>query len=485
MCAHFIHAQSTLYRTPSAPADSANSADSANFSSLPTTTTNDQLLLYLVQKQGRELHEAEQAAYLKRLETDTTTAFPFHVGFGDSIRIAAYADSMWQSNPMLMPLLYEPLYDDDELQMPAMQPAGVCDNMSYNSRPNSFSPLSTLPDLPIVRAGRTKDSQLSTKRYIATYHPELFAGVYQPDMLSDLRQGLLEAEPVPIRHIKALVPDPEEDKLDRIRAIRQRYSYWYKEATVMLQLSQNYVTRNWYQGGNSNFAVLGILQGKIIYNNRRNITWENTGEWRFGFNTVSADTLRKINTNDDVFKLYSKFGLKIVEKLSFSVSADFQTHFFHTWKENTETLKTGPFTPARLNLSVGLDYKPVKDLSLLFSPLTYRMVGVADTVHVKQTTFSVPAGQKVLNEAGSSFRAEWVYKPFREVNIDTKFYLYTNYSRVEIDLEIAADFIINRFLSARVLLHPRYDNTVILPDDERAKLQFKEFISVGFSHKFR
>ncbi len=451
--------------------------------------------MMLVEQQGKQLHEHTEAEFRERLLRDTTTAFPFHIGFRDSLYIAHFVDSMWQANPMLMPLYYIPIEDDDALTMPDVPHVGFAGN-SFDSasplldtRPLSLNTDTSNPhQYRLHGVGYGNDVNISSNQqtlcYISTYHPSLYKGIYQPDILIELKQQEIETT-IPVTHIKSLVSDPQEDQLDRLRAIRWRYTYWYKEATTMLQLSQNYVTQNWYQGGNANFAVLSIVQGKLIYNNRKNITWENSLEWRFGFNTVSADTLRKINTNDDIFKLYSKFGVKIVNKLDGTISAEFQTHFFNTWKENTKELKTGPFTPARLNVSLGLDYKPVRGLSLLFSPLTYRMVGVADTTHVSQTAFSVPAGQKILNEAGSSFRVEWLFKPVREISLDTKFYLYTNYSRVEIDLEIAADFLITRFLSARILLHPRYDNTVILPDDERAKIQFKEFISVGFSHKFR
>ena len=56
---------------------------------------------------------------------------------------------------------------------------------------------------------------------------------------------------------------------------------------------------------------------------------------------------------------------------------------------------------------------------------------------------------------------------------------------MELDLEVNCDFIINRFFSARVMLHPRYDNTVIYTGDEKAKMQFRELLSIGFAHKFR
>ena len=56
---------------------------------------------------------------------------------------------------------------------------------------------------------------------------------------------------------------------------------------------------------------------------------------------------------------------------------------------------------------------------------------------------------------------------------------------METELELDVDFIINRYLSAKLMLHPRYDSTVELADGQRNKLQFKELISIGFSHTFR
>jgi hypothetical protein len=70
------------------------------------------------------------------------------------------------------------------------------------------------------------------------------------------------------------------------------------------------------------------------------------------------------------------------------------------------------------------------------------------------------------------------------VELEGKFFTYTNYRDIEIDLELNCDFIINRFLSARLQLHPRYDTSVIMEGDEHAKIQFRELLSIGFAHKF-
>lgn len=283
---------------------------------------------------------------------------------------------------------------------------------------------------------------------------------------------------------KSLVKDAEEDRRDVLRAIRDMKTPWRKEATLMLQITQNYVTRNWYQGGSSSFAGLGIAKGQINYITDR-FTWENTSEWRIGGSTVSADSLHKVNTTDDLFRVYSKANLKVVPKLFASFSVELETRLLPTYKSNSMQLKSAPFSPLRFNAAIGLDYKPVKNLSISVSPLSYKVIHVSDTARVTVTDYGLEPGQKTQHNIGSSVRIEYLWKPVREVSIESKFYMYTNYRHVELDLEVNCDFIINRFMSARLMLHPRYDTSVIMEGDTHAKPQFRELLSIGFAHKFR
>ena len=307
------------------------------------------------------------------------------------------------------------------------------------------------------------------------------------DSLRALNASLMEqkVEQIPTINIeKSWVRDAEEDRNDVLQAIREMRSHWRREATLMAQITQNYVTPNWYQGGSSSFAGLGIAKGQISYITDR-FTWENTGEWRIGGSTVSADSLHKVNTTDDLFRVYSKANLRVVPKVFASISAEFETRLLPTYKSNSMELKSAPFAPLRFNAAFGIDYKPVKNLSISVSPISYKVIHMADTVRVNPTDYGLEKGQKTQHNIGSSVRVEYVWKPVREVVLETKFYLYTNYRNVEIDLEANCDFIINRFLSARLMLHPRYDSSVIMDGDDHAKMQFRELLSIGFAHKFR
>ena len=137
-------------------------------------------------------------------------------------------------------------------------------------------------------------------------------------------------------------------------------------------------------------------------------------------------------------------------------------------------MKAKFLTPVRFNVNVGLDYKYKKIFSLMLSPLSYKYIYVNDTINVNKKSFGILPGENVLSQIGSSFRAQLSYSPVREIQIDSKLSFYTNYEKVEIDWEIVSNFRVNRFLSTRLSLNPRYDNTIILAAGEKAKLQFKE-----------
>lgn len=146
-------------------------------------------------------------------------------------------------------------------------------------------------------------------------------------------------------------------------------------------------------------------------------------------------------------------------------------------------MKARLLTPVRLNIGVGLDYKYKKLFSLMLSPLSYKFIYANDTLNVNKKSFGILPGEQILSQIGSSFKAQINYSPSREIQIDSKLTFYTNYEKVEIDWEIVGNFRVNRFLSTRLSLNPRYDNTVILAEGEKAKIQFKELLTFGLSYR--
>lgn len=394
------------------------------------TSDSDVLLLELVSQQGRELHR------------DTLVMH-------DSVVVVC--DTMWKRypHPLCLPLMYVP-----EL-LPSLS--------------------DTTPKNPYSIAAIRRNA----RRYITMYHADLYTAVSDPNRLKDVEIGHGKVQ-------RAIVRDIQEDALDAARALRDMNSPWRRQANLSLQLTQNYATENWHQGAANAFAMLWAAKAFANYN-KGNLSWENNAEWRVGVSTVSGDTLRKMNTTDDIFQIYSKFGYQLHKHWYVSMFADFRTNFFPNFQKNSNHLNTTFLTPIRYNMGLGIDYKPLKGLSVNISPVTYKLTYAlnTDVERIDVNELGIETGNNMLNEVGSSVRVEWKWRPLREIELETKFYFFTNYKKVETELEIDVDFYINKYMSAKILLHPRYDGTVESTTDYKSRLQFKELISVGFAHTFR
>ena len=274
-------------------------------------------------------------------------------------------------------------------------------------------------------------------------------------------------------------------KSRRLIVRREQMGPWQHKVAALAQFSQNYISPNWYQGGNSNLAILGIVTGQMNYDDKKCIQWENNVEWHIGFNSIAGDSLRALSTNDDVFKINSKLGVKAGGNWFYSGNVDFSTQFFNSYNGiNSPVMVTSFLTPVRLNVGLGLDYKYKKIFSIMFSPVAYKYIYVNDSKNVDPNLFGVKTGEKVLSEIGSSFNSTFSYAFSKEIQVDSKLNFYTNYQSVEIDWEVVCNMVINRFMSTRISFNPRYDTSVILPPGEIARMQMKQLLSVGFSHRF-
>ncbi len=330
------------------------------------------------------------------------------------------------------------------------------------------------------------DTRAEMERRIRRTNPELF--IYDIDKLpntADLLNNQISSRPlaeIGLIESKTIGNGNRKILVEKIVA-----SPWTKRANVLAQFSQNLVSNNWYQGGNSNMSVLGVLNAQFNYDNKKNVQFENNAEWRMGFYFVDDSTaLRAINTNNDLIRLNSKLGYKINGNWFYSGNIEFSTQLLKNYRAvNSNTLKSTFLSPIRLNAGIGLDYKYQKIFSLALSPVAYKYIYLheKDPKVLNPNLFGIKKGEYKLSEIGSSLRAQVSYAPSKEIQLDSKLYFFTNYEKVEIDWEIIGNFTINRFLSTRLSLNPRYDNTILLTKGEKARLQFKEFLSFGFSYK--
>ncbi|MEE1090964.1 MAG: DUF3078 domain-containing protein [Paludibacteraceae bacterium] len=332
------------------------------------------------------------------------------------------------------------------------------------------------------------------KDYVRTTAPELYT--YHKSDLPSL--GELQTSHITHADKKKLLLNL--DTLNRGKRSLSRVdlpeaSRWVKGAKFQVHASQNYISSNWYKGGESNMAMTMYAMGYFNYDNRKGLQWDNKAEWKLGLYGMASDSLRWLRVNEDLLRFNSKLGYKAFKNFYYTAEWDFQTSLFNTYKSNTYIRTSGPFSPIRMSLSAGMDYKWNSMVSVFLSPLSYKLVYVADMSRKEGVLLEeniahqvgITDGTRYSNQLGALIRTDFDYDFNESIGMEVHFSFFGNYvgkiKGVEVGCEVIGNFKINRFLSAKVSLYPRYDSTTIPADGGKPKMQFYELISLGFNYK--
>ena len=361
---------------------------------------------------------------------------------------------------------------------------------------------------PIATQIYNEDNTSAYGQNVVSYFSENFRSMRFVDSLRSREKDIIMADnPLRITNHIWNLPNPKEFMPTRIVSpgvhdmfFRRRFDLqkpkkmkvqsvekdpWSTKGNVAMQLSQNYTSSNWYQGGRSNLATLFVFEGSANYDNKGKVQWDNTFSMKMGIQSESADSIRHYTVTENQIRLSSKFGVKAYENWYYSISGELTTYSLTAYSDlNSETKVTGFLSPFRLDLGVGMDYKYKEKLSVLITPLSFKYVYFADTAHYNIQNFGLKAGQRILHEFGSLIKVECSQKLSPTVSASTRFSFYTNYKKIEADWETTATFVLTRYFSFMTTIHPRYDTAVVAPGDKHAKIQMKELMSFGFAYKF-
>lgn len=142
------------------------------------------------------------------------------------------------------------------------------------------------------------------------------------------------------------------------------------------------------------------------------------------------------------------------------------------------------FSPAELNVGLGMDYKFVKDgvcnLSVLVNPINYTLYSVASD-RIDPTKFNIEAGHKRESVWGSRLESTLKWKMFSILMWESRLSYTTNYEKVLGEWENTFTFTINKYLSTKLFVHGRFDDGVTREED-KSYFQLQELLSFGLSY---
>lgn len=318
----------------------------------------------------------------------------------------------------------------------------------------------------------------------------------RPDLISNTQTAMDEArgdvmEPENPIVSKPSIAEPElempAENVDvpvDVLVIKPRF--WTYKGDYALQFMQNYVSDNWYKGGESNYAALGAVTMEANFNNRDKVKWDNKLELKLGMQSSRSDSLRNWLTTEDLIRLTSKYGLQATKKWYYTLQLIAQTQFTRGLKTNDPKLYSHFLAPGTLNLSLGMDYNVdwinhhLKGTFHL-APLAYNM-RYTRLLELSEH-LGIDSGKHFLHDLGSLFTIDLTWEINESLRWKTRMYGYTTYKRVEYEWENTFVFQFNKWISAQLFVYPRFDDNV-----ERGishgYWQFKEFASIGFQYVF-
>jgi len=266
---------------------------------------------------------------------------------------------------------------------------------------------------------------------------------------------------------------------------------------------------NWAKGGDNNVAGTGYMN---IFANRNlnGWSWENKLNLEYGLKRENKEIWKK---TDDRIEFNTKIGKQSHKESWFYTGyLNFKTQFNKGFDyDDSHTISISDFmAPAYLTLGPAADYKPNEYFSAMISPVAYKATFVLDQRLADKGEFGVEeaeyeivgtdttkikAGQTIRHEMGANLVLSFKKDIFKNVNLDTRLDLFSNYlenpQNIDVDWQMAITMKVNNFLNVVFKTHLIYDDdTKVERTDDNGTIhnsaitQFKQSLSVGLMYNF-
>ncbi len=268
---------------------------------------------------------------------------------------------------------------------------------------------------------------------------------------------------------------------------------------------------NWAAGGESSISGLISTEYTLKYEKRK-FTFNHNGNLAYGLVGYKD---RRIEKTDDKINLLVAFSHKLNKKWDYTGLITFKTQFDEGYAyPDDSTLISTFMAPAYLTVSLGMNYKPIKDFQLFLSPISGKMTFVLNDELANKGAFGVRKaeldslgnvivpGKKLFSQLGLNLLTSYKAKLMKNIDVKTALNLYNNYLdtdhanrwNIDLDWDTRVVFTINKIFSTILYFHMKYDHNAKIPvyaieDGEKVKvsespkLQLKE--SFGLSVTYR
>lgn len=261
-------------------------------------------------------------------------------------------------------------------------------------------------------------------------------------------------------------------------------NFWTYIGTFSLQFMQYHVSDNWYKGGENHNSFLAAANLEANYDNKEKLTFTNKLEMKLGFQTSNTDKEHQYKTNADLLRLTNKLGLQASKHWYYTLMLQSWTQFYQGYKTNDPKVYSDFLSPLESILSLGMDYKLTRKnfkVNATLSPLAVAFKYVDREALVKN--YGIEAGKHHFFKFGSTATINTQWNIFKDVQWQSRLYFFTNYKSTVAEWENTINFKVNKFLSSKLFLFPRFDDGA-RRSEGGSYFQFNEYLSVGLDLTF-
>ncbi len=345
------------------------------------------------------------------------------------------------------------------------------------------------------------DARLRQRLYLDAVLSDNFVGRYSYEHLSEY--DIVRPETMNVNVFKDLFQvenNPDFTNAGAPVRLETKRKYWIIGGLHQFQISENYISDNWYKGGEGNINLLSYQKVNIDYKkgkiqNNNLIQWDLTLYTYEDEATGTGETKTRIGT--DLFRTYSDFGLAAGKNWYYSTNLELKTQFFNNYeKDNLSIMKSQFFSPFFLNVGIlGMKYQLTKtyqsdkhknlSVNADISPLSIKYTYVRDIEKIDPVKYGIPAGKNETLLFGSLINSTIKVNFSRGVSFSSRFKCFTDYQKIELESENELNLAINRYFSTRLYLYFRFDDSDgIVKEPGWGYWQLNQVLSFGLNYKW-
>ena len=299
------------------------------------------------------------------------------------------------------------------------------------------------------------------------------------DRLEEQQEDLAKAT-ASILNVEAI---PQE-VVEEAEADISKPNWWKFTGNGSFQLSQNYISDNWYKGGESNIAGIATVLLKADYNDNEKVQWENLLDAKLGIASAPSDQYHDYLVNTDLLRLYSKFGLQAAKHWYYTISGEAKTQFMESYGVNSQEMKAAFLAPLDVNISLGMDYKlekPNFKFSVMIAPIMWTMRYIGND-GVSHKSYGLDEDKNTRHNIGSEILPTFTWNIAKNISWESRLDYLTSYTWTRIDWENTFNFAVNKYLSTKLYLHARMDDSAEPRSGKRGDIQLNELFSFGINY---